>query len=184
MSSNLILNENSNIHNDECLHSFANANNNKMFKYNFLPEVPQQDTIGVRGVLSNNQYDKKGRTVDTATQLRNGALQNTERLHNKELDTRLFPGSPFMSSGQSELKHTDLYSQLMYGENTRAKKSNNVTAEYSADNFIPMIPALKENVQNVDHIIPTYWINGGMSSRAVIRNINYLKSECTNKAKK
>ena len=178
MSTNLILNENSNIKNDKCLHSFYNANNNKLFKYNFLPEVKESsDNMNIRGVLQSTHYDKSGSNIDASTKLRNGTLQDIEH-HKKELDTRLFPGAPFMASGQSELKNTDLYSQLLFSENTRTKKSNNTTSDYSADNFIPMIPILKENVQNVDHIIPTYWINGGMSSRAVIRNINYLKSEC------
>ena len=34
----------------------------------------------------------------------------------------------------------------------------------------------EENVQNIDHIIPTFWVRGGMSSRSVIRNVDYLKS--------
>ena len=42
--------------------------------------------------------------------------------------------------------------------------------------FIPLVPHLAENVQNVDHIIPTYWVRGGMSTRTIVRNIDYLKS--------
>ena len=51
-----------------------------------------------------------------------------------------------------------------------------VATAYSADNFIPLVPEIQENIQNIDHIIPTFWVRGGMSSRTVVRNIDYLKS--------
>ena len=81
-----------------------------------------------------------------------------------------------MSSGQSVLKNPDLSSRLKYGEDTRVSKSVNNATAYSANNFIPLVPNLAENVQNTDHIIPTYWVRGGMSSRTVVRNIDYMKS--------
>ena len=84
-------------------------------------------------------------------------------------------------NSSSSVKNTDLSSRLKFGEETRSSKSANATSSYSADNFIPLVPSLAENVQNVDHIIPTFWVRGGMSSRAVIRNIDYMKSCGLNK---
>jgi hypothetical protein len=52
----------------------------------------------------------------------------------------------------------------------------NSVSSYSANNFIPLVPEIQENIQNIDHIIPTFWVRGGMSSRTVVRNIDYLKS--------
>ena len=114
-----------------------------------------------------------------STLLRNGVLQND--VSKRELDTRLFPGAPLMTIGQSELKNTDLSSRLKLGEETRTSKSANSTSSYSANNFIPLVPSIAENIQNVDHIIPTFWVRGGMSSRAVIRNADYIKSCGLNK---
>ena len=92
------------------------------------------------------------------------------------MNTRLFPGAPLLITGDSELKNTDLSSQLKFGKETRTNKSTNSLKNYSVDNFIPLVPYLAENVQNTEHIIPTYWVRGGMSSRTVVRNIDYLKS--------
>jgi hypothetical protein len=183
MSTNLIINEQTNIRNDNCFYSNQDKNNNRLFTYNFTPFVSgdQQDTrksyinsTNIRGILQDTNFDLNGDKINESTKLRNGVIQNTGS--RRELDTRLFPGSPFMSSGQSILKNTDLSSKLLFGEDTRTSKSANVLSSYSADNFVPLIPAIKENVQNIDHIIPTYWVRGGMSSRSVIRNIDYLKS--------
>ena len=39
-----------------------------------------------------------------------------------------------------------------------------------------MIPNLKKNIQDPNHIVPEYWIRGGESTRNVVRNIDYLKN--------
>jgi hypothetical protein len=182
MSTNLIINERTNIK-DNCFYTNQDRGNNRLFKYSFTPSVlgTEQDSrkeyinsTNILGTLQDTNFDLNGIQINESTLLRNGVIQNTGS--RKELDTRLFPGSPFMSSGQSILKNPDLSSRLLFGEDTRTSKSANVISSYSADNFIPLIPAIQENVQNVDHIIPTFWVRGGMSSRSVIRNSDYLKS--------
>ena len=175
MSNNLIINQNTNSKNDGCFYSFQDSNNNKLFEYNFLPSIKSNNNnLNVVGLLKSNNYDKNGDNIQNSTLLRNGEKQNMGS--KRELDTRLFIGSPLMSIGQSELKNPDLSSRLKFGEETRTTKSNNSISSYSADNFIPLVPSLAENVQNTDHIIPTFWVRGGMSSRAVVRNIDYMKS--------
>ena len=183
MSSNFIINEQTNIKNDNCVYSTNDFNNNKMFDYAFLPPIYEAktdtrnsyiDSTKTIGILQDTNYDVTGKNINESTKLRNGNLQNIQS--RKELDTRLFPGAPLLSTGQSILKNTDLSSKLKFGEDTRTSKSANALSSYSADNFTPMVPSLAENVQNVDHIIPTFWVRGGMSSRTVVRNIDYLKS--------
>jgi hypothetical protein len=171
MSSNLILNE-------QTKTKEIDTNNDKIFNYNFIPLVnnTKLDTNNIRGVLQNYNYDISGNNIGESTILRNGKLQNLQK---RELDTRLFPGAPLLLSGvegHSISENVDLSSKLKYGEETRKSKSANGLSSYSADNFIPLVPSIAENIQNVDHIIPTYWVRGGMSSRSVIRNIDYLKS--------
>lgn len=188
MSTNLIINQNSNIKNDKCFNDFQDLNNNKLFRYNFLPSILNQDDTNRNnyinstrtvGILQDSNYDIRGKNINESTLLRNGNIQNTGS--RRELDTRIFPGSPLLSTGQSELKNTDLSSRLKMGEETRVPKSANSVSEYSANNFIPLVPSIAENIQNVDHIIPTFWVRGGMSSRSVIRNSDYLKSCGINK---
>ena len=188
MNNTLIVNQKSDFKNDDCYKSVYDNSNNKMFELQLYPNVDTQNkkkvdhrdeyitSSNVVGILQTNNYDNKGEIVDTSTDIRNGKDSNTNLTSKKELDTRLFPGAPLVARGQSILKNPDLSSRLKYGEDTRVTKSNNVATAYSADNFIPLVPHLAENVQNTEHIIPTFWVRGGMSTRTVIRNIDYLKS--------
>lgn len=193
MSTNFIINENTNIKSDKCFYTSQDKNNHIMFNYNFLPSIQNNvnntnnvnsrdsylNSTKTLGILQDSNYDINGTNINQSTLLRNGSIQNGDS--KRELDTRLFPGAPLMTVGQSELKNTDLSSRLKFGEDTRTSKSANATTSYSANNFIPLVPSLAENVQNVEHIIPTFWVRGGMSSRAVIRNIDYMKSCGLNK---
>jgi len=183
MSTNFIINQQTNMKNESCVYSTNNNNNNKIFDYAFLPSIYNSktntrdsyiDSTKNIGIIQDTNYDIYGKNINDSTKLRNGTFQNIES--KKELDTRLFPGAPLLSTGHSVLKNTDLSSKLKFGEDTRKSKSANALSSYSADNFIPLVPSLLENVQNVDHIIPTFWVRGGMSSRTVVRNIDYLKS--------
>lgn len=192
MNKKLIVNKESAFRNDECYISTIEKNNKKLFDLQFLPSIYQNNkkqessrkeyiaSSKVLGTLQATSYDMSGKNINISTKIRNGEGNENKKCNDlksrKELDTRLFPGAPLVARGQSVLKNTDLSSRLIYGEDTRTKKSGNVAAAYSADNFIPMVPCLAENVQNTEHIIPTYWIRGGMSTRTVIRNIDYLKS--------
>ena len=188
MSTNLIINEQTNIRNDKLLNTSADLNNEKLFDYNFLPSIFDSknnnrstyfESTNTPGLLQDTNYDLKGNNINESTILRNSNIQDNKS--KRELDTRLFPGSPLLSTGQSVLKNPDLSSRLKYGEDTRTSKSANLVSSYSANNFIPLVPSIEENVQNIDHIIPTFWVRGGMSTRSVIRNIDYLKSCGINK---
>ena len=182
MSTNLVINEQTNMKNDRCFNTFQDLNNSKVFEYNFLPSLSSNNdsrsayinSSNTRGILQDSNYDLKGDNIDISSILRQGNVENI--YSKKELDTRLFIGSPLMSNGQSVLKNPDLSSRLKYGEDTRVSKPANTTGSYSANNFIPLVPIIAENIQKPEHIIPTNWGRGDMSSRSVIRNIDYLKS--------
>ncbi len=184
MSDNFVINQNTNIRHDISLNSLNDINNDKIFQHSFIPSVSGRNTQNRNeyfestrnpGILQTNNYDMTGMTVEDSTMLRIGKSGNKE-LSKKELDTRIFIGAPLMSNGQSILKNPDLSSRLKYGESARVSKSENDASSYSANNFIPLVPEIANNIQNPEHIIPTYWVRGGMSSRTVIRNIDYLKS--------
>ena len=132
------------------------------------------------GIYQNNNRDGRGNYIDNESILYNGKKGNImtskKKKMGKNLPTRLFPGSPFMGSGQSSLKNPDLKSKLLKGEQTSVPKSkSNLTGIY-INRFIPMIPKLKKNIQDPNHIVPEYWVRGGESTRNVVRNIDYLKN--------
>ncbi len=184
----LNINNRSTLFYDNCAHDYQDFANHRIYQYSFDPSIRTNVSNGqrdqyyaqtqVRGVLESRNPDVNGQHVDTCTSLRNGVM--THDGHRHQLDTRLFIGSPYMAQGQSTLKNPDLSSRLLYGEESRTKKSQGSTVDVSIDNFIPLIPCIQKNVQDPKHIIPDYWVHGGMSTRSVVRNIDYVKS-CGNK---
>ena len=132
------------------------------------------DMLEVKGIMQNGNNDVNGLFIDDSTKMRNGTMSELEG--KKELKTRVFIGAPLMSTGQSVLKNPDLSSRLSRSEDTRVKKSASSLSGMSVDNFIPLVPNIANNIQDPSHIIPEYWVRGGMSSRSVHRNINYLKN--------
>ena len=167
------LNMNTRDYDNYCNYEFLNKNNNKIFEHQFsVNNKKNNDYLDTKGLNSQNNYDN-GKNVNHSTKLRNSKMIKKQK---KELNTRVFPGSPYMGRGSGIMEFTDTNSKLNFGEDTRVKKSNNNIAAYSADNFIPLVPHIAANIQNPKHIIPEFWVRGGMSSRVVTNNIDYLKS--------
>ena len=179
MDKYFVINDNSRNNADDCYIEYINKTNDTVHKHMYQHNILNKKNIDhshlrIHGLNNQNDFDKHGRFIDVSTRLRN-SNENT-RQPKKELDTRVFPGSPYMGRGQGILEYTDINSRLNFGEDTRTSKSNNITSSYSANNFIPLVPHIAENIQNPEHIIPTYWVRGGMSTRTVLNNIDYLKS--------
>jgi len=172
MNNNFSLNMNTKQYDNCCLNDYLNKNNDKMLEHQF-DILNKKNMKYLDTQFINNQNDFNNKNVNTSTKLRNSKLVKKEK---KELNTRVFPGSPYMGRGSGIIDYTDVSSMLNFGEDTRVKKSNNNVSSYSADNFIPLVPHIAENIQNPKHIIPEYWVRGGMSSRVVTNNIDYLKS--------
>ena len=82
----------------------------------------------------------------------------------------------FLGRGESTLKMPDLKSRLIVGEDTSQSRACNTLSGISIDRFTPLVPCLEENVQNTKHIVPEYWVRGGMSTRNIIRNIDYMRT--------
>lgn len=155
-----------------CMYKFLNKNNDKILEHQFSILYDKNDEYLNANLNSQNNYDN-GKNISDSNKLRNYNLFKKEK---KEFNTRIFPGSPYMGKGSGIIEYTDVNSKLNFGEDTRTKKSNNNISSYSADTFIPLVPHIAENIQNPKHIIPEYWVRGGMSSRVVTSNIDYLKS--------
>ncbi len=178
MNNSLNININSNEIDNCCVNAYLNKMNEELLNHSFDPALIGKKSknlnhLGVLGLNNQSDCDFNGKNIDNSSQLRN---KECNKKNNKELDTRLFPGSPYMGRGSGVLEYTDVNSKLNFGEDTRTSKSNNITSSYSADNFIPLVPHIAENIQDPEHIIPKYWVRGGMSTRVVTNNIDYLKS--------
>ena len=167
------LNMNTRDYDNCCMYNFLNKNNSKILEHQFTVfNEKNENFIDTKGLNSQTNFND-GKNISKSTKLRNSKLIRKQK---KELNTRVFPGSPYMGRGSGVMEFTDVNSKLNFGEDTRVKKSNNNIAAYSADNFIPLVPHLAKNIQDPKHIIPEYWVRGGMSSRVVTNNIDYLKS--------
>ena len=93
----------------------------------------------------------------------------------KLLQARPFITVPFMGAGNTCILNADVESKLKFGEDTFVPKSMNELSGITIDRFIPLIPCIKDNIQDPIHLIPSSWVRGGADTRAVIRNIDYRK---------
>ena len=108
-------------------------------------------------------------------------LRQEHKLTNMNTINQLFERPyltvPYMGRG---VPHPNEETVLQPGESTTMKKSCNTLAGISIENyFTPMVDNLRNNVQNVKHIIPEdsseSWVRGGLSSRAMVRNYDYIE---------
>ena len=164
----------SKIRNNQLINDYRTFNMGSLNRDQYL------DSTNRVGIYQNNTADGRGQMVDNESNLMNGKMGNimtsNSKRRGKSLKTRIFPGAPYMGAGQSTMKNPDIKSKLMSGENSNKSKSSGSLSGVYINRFTPMIPCLRNNVQNVSHIVPTHWVRGGESTRSVVRNIDYLKN--------
>jgi len=182
------INMNTTLNNDCCEKESRIRNNRHMHDYN-KQHVECSTTVNndnyMRslekvGVFQGNARDGSGAFINGDSDLKNGKfgyiLTSQKSKCSKNLDTSKYLNSPFLGSGETVLKNPDLKSRLLSGEDTHMDKSCDTLSGVSIDRFTPLVPCLKENVQDTKHIIPQYWVRGGMSTRNIIRNIDYMRT--------
>ena len=176
--SSLKINEETRLGFDTCYRENEDYVNTRMSQYildNRQKNDESLDFQGVRGLYKNNK-DTSGNNVNDETALRNGKRCSEKGRVAKSLDTVLFAGPPYMGTGSSSLENPDIKSRLLHSENTHIKKSVSPACGVSIDRFIPLLPCIADNIQKPEHIIPDQWIRGGMSTRTVVRNVDYMKA--------
>jgi hypothetical protein len=119
-------------------------------------------------------------TVDTDTKLRLGDLSSAHgrnvHIEKRNLQERTPGSGPYKAPGHPNNQYIDIASRIRGGVDTRAEgRACGDYADVFIDTFTPLVPCLKDEVQNIEHIIPVYWVRGGASTRTVIRNIDYLR---------
>ncbi len=173
-----VINQETRLAYDPCYLSGSESTNARLAQYALDGRQLNDDSLqyqDIRGLYRNN-HDGKGVYVNEETSLRNGQRCSEKGRVAKTLDTVLFAGPPFMGNGSSTLRNPDIKSRLLNGEQTHVKKSIAPTCGVTIDRFTPLIPCIADNIQNTDHIIPDHWVRGGMSTRTVVRNADYLSS--------
>ena len=171
-------------HDDECyidVHSSqsrgpGNYQTSSHFQCECLAPDAVETSVQNPAVFIKNGVDVDGCVIDESTKLRIGKTRKFPRCPD-QLFTRPYLTVPFMGRGSGNM-HLD--TRLVPGEDTTAKRQCNVLSGVTTPNFCtPLIPHLKDNIQNPEHIIEEVvddnWIRGGAPSRLVIRDVDYLQ---------
>lgn len=135
---------------------------------------PNVNFIGGKGWIG---YD--GCLIDTDTDLR--FKESTNKRYINQLQERLVKTSPYIRG----ILNVDIESSLLPGDKTDSRKAVGDFAGVSIYDrqVTPLIPKLQQEVQDPNHIIQENadkeWIHGGVPTRQIMRNIDYLK-RCNN----
>jgi hypothetical protein len=111
-------------------------------------------------------------SVNADSDLRSAPLTNPRVIN--QLFTPPYLTVPYMGPGRDSLNNKDLESELLQGmEDTHFNACGNLS-EITIDRF-QCLPNFIAAVQDPIHIIPTWWVNGGMPTRDLVRSVNYNK---------
>ncbi len=137
------------------------------------------DAVNEIGVYQQTNWGGKNLNVDRESELLNGRFGNA-MTSDKDKVSKLLKPSPYattpnLSLGSvPEIEHDPAN---RYGKLTREFKKNMDLAGITINRFIPMVPEVKRSVEyHEEHINPTTWVRGGMDTRTVVRNSDYLKT--------
>merc|ERR1711865_69100 len=131
------------------------------------------------GLYQQTNQGGKNINIDKESELLNGKYGNSitsdKDKVSKLLMSRPFATTPNLSIGT--IPDTEHLPANRYGKMTKEFKKNMDLSGISINRFIPLLPEVKKSIDyHEQHINPTTWIRGGMDTRTVIRNIDYLKS--------
>ena len=135
---------------------------------------PNVNFIGGKGWIGSD-----GCLIDTDTDLR--FKESTNKRYINQLQERLVKTSPYIRG----ILNVDIESSLLPGDKTDSRKAVGDFAGVSIYDrqVTPLIPKLQQEVQDPNHIIQENadkeWIHGGVPTRQIMRNIDYLK-RCNN----
>jgi hypothetical protein len=123
-------------------------------------------------------YPREGFGLNNASIDSDSVLRNQPEFKSNRCliraQARPFLSVPYMGGGRG---NPDVESLLLHSEQVREGKECGTITEMGFDGvFTPMIPNLKENIQNANNLITEDaspgWIRGGLPSRAYIRDVN------------
>ncbi len=113
--------------------------------------------------------------VDDDSRLRQSKDRLTNTRGRQQLSVRTFEAGPDLSRGQQRGVANDdgfgVVGSLRAGMDTSVLKSCSRTTEKDFQRFQPNVCPV-----GVEHIVPTFWVHGGASSRDIARSEGFLKA--------
>ena len=133
----------------------------------------------------NGWIGEKGCLVDTDSNLREASDKLTDKKYINQLVERPHLTSANLVKGFHDVDVESVIRSSITASDDKA--CNSLTGVTIGNYFTPMIPKLQDEVQNPVHIIPedsmNSWIRGGLPSRQIARNADYL-DRCQRKTEK
>jgi len=168
---------------DDCAKSVKDMQNDSIQNYNIFPLFPTQganDAISAVTQFSSDNHTNfrdgygflNASTVDADSSIRNGSKITHEKFKT-QLNGRVFQAVPNLGRGGFI---PNVESRLTQGEKTTEHKSCGALSEVVINRFIPMVPCLRDTVQDPKHIIPQ-WVWGGEPTRDTVRQEEFLKAQ-------
>lgn len=142
---------------------------------NLVPDAKKVNPLSVEQLLiyPRDGYGLNNKAIDADSILRNQPEFKNNRCIIRS-QARPFLSVPYMGTGRG---NPDVESLLLHSEQVRqGKECGTVTEETFEGQYVPMIPSVKDNIQNPKNLVPEVaangWIRGGIPSRSYIRDVN------------
>jgi len=180
------INNNTSLYNDPCAVDTLDKDNEILSKHAFpsyLSDIDPSrnkyfDSFDQPGVFQTGNFAGFPSHVNDASSIRQGKYGNIithDRTKRQNPYSKRF--NPPFKGPQTMALQPDVMSKLYSGQMTKDKASTRGRANGKhVDPFTPLIPEIESQIQNPKHLVPEYWVHGGMDTRTVIRNVDYLKS--------
>jgi hypothetical protein len=142
---------------------------------NLVPRATGVNPLAVDQLLV---YPREGYGLNNVSIDADSVLRNQPGFKNNRCmirpQSRPFLSVPYMAGGRG---NSDVESLLMHSEQVRmGKECGTVTEQFFSQQYTPMIPVLKQNIQNPKNLVPEVaasgWVRGGIPSRSYIRDVN------------
>ena len=140
--------------------------------------VPQAAGVNPASVNELLIYPREGYGYNNAAIDADSLMRNQPGFKNNRCLTRAqarpFMSVPYMAGGRG---NPDVESLLIHSEQVRmGKECGTVTEQFFDQQFLPMIPILRENVQKPSNLVEeaasSGWIHGGIPTRSYLRDVN------------
>jgi len=142
---------------------------------NLVPAAREVNPLAVDNLIvyPREGYGYNNKAIDADSVLRNQPEFKNNRC-NIRAQARPFTTVPYMGGGRG---NPDVESLLLHSEQVRQGKECGTVTEQQFDGvFVPLIPTVKDNIQNpknlVEEVAASGWVRGGLPSRAYIRDTN------------
>ncbi len=142
---------------------------------NLVPAAREVNPLAIDTLIVylREGFGYNNKAIDADSVLRNQPEFKNNRC-NIRAQARPFTTVPYMGGGRG---NPDVESLLLHSEQVRQGKECGTVTEQQFDGvFVPLIPTVKDNIQNpknlVEEVAASGWVRGGLPSRAYIRDTN------------